>query len=117
MVDFRILEPGKAAVHLIVRVTLAALAMGLAAAAAARPIRVAIDAEFGIPASTSAQAIYHGAQIAADEINDAGGVLGRKLEIVRRDNRGVPARALNNLRELAADPDVVAVLCLSLIHI
>jgi len=78
---------------------------------AATPIKIAIDAEFGIPGSTSAQAIRNGAQVAAEEINQAGGVLGRRLEIVQRDNRGIPARAYNNLRELAADPDVVAVLC------
>ena len=74
-------------------------------------IKIAIDAEFGIPGSTSAQAILHGAQVAVNEINAAGGVLGKKLEIVQRDNRGVPARAIKHLRELAADPAVVAVMC------
>lgn len=74
-------------------------------------IKIAIDAEFGIPDSTSAQAVRDGALVAVNEINAAGGVLGRKLEVVVRDNRAVPARSLNNLRELAADPDVVAVMC------
>jgi branched-chain amino acid transport system substrate-binding protein len=74
-------------------------------------IKLVIDAEFSIPGSTSAQAIHAGAQVAAGEINAAGGVLGRPLEIVPRDNRGVPARALNHLREAAADPAVVAVMC------
>lgn len=74
-------------------------------------IKLLINAEFGIPGSTSAQAIHAGAQVAASEINAAGGVLGRRLEIVTRDNRGVPARALNHLREAAADPAVVAVMC------
>lgn len=74
-------------------------------------IKIAIDAEFGIPFSTSAQAVRNGAQVAVDEINAAGGLLGRKLEVIERDNRAVPARSLNNLRELAADPDVVAVMC------
>ena len=78
---------------------------------AAGNIKSAIDAEFGIPNSTSAQAIRAGAQVAVNEINAAGGVLGRKLEVIERDNRAVPARSLNNLRELAADPDVVAVMC------
>ena len=87
------------------------LSLGLAQCALARPIRIAVDAEFSVPSSTSAQAIHNGAQVAVDEINAAGGVLGRKLELIKRDNRGVPARAANNLRELAADPDVVAVLC------
>ena len=74
-------------------------------------IKIAIDAEFGIPESTSAQAIRNGALIAVNEINSAGGVLGHKLEVIERDNRAVPARSLNNLRELAADSDVVAVMC------
>jgi len=74
-------------------------------------IKIAIDAEFGIPGSTSAQAIHAGAQVAVGEINAAGGVLGRPLEIVTQDNRGVPARALNHLRTAAADPAVVAVMC------
>lgn len=82
-----------------------------ASAFAAGSIKIAIDAEFGIPNSTSAQAVRFGAQVAVNEINAAGGILGRKLEIVERDNRAVPARSLNNLRELAADPDVVAVMC------
>jgi len=78
---------------------------------AAQPIKIAIDAEFGIPGSTSAQAIEHGAQVAVNEINADGGLLGRKLVLVIRDNRAVPARSRNNLRELAADPYVVAVFC------
>jgi branched-chain amino acid transport system substrate-binding protein len=79
--------------------------------ARADTIKMAIDAEFGIPGSTSAQAILQGAQIAVNEINAAGGVLGKRLEIVQSDNRGVPARAINHLSELAADPAVVAVMC------
>ena len=33
---------------------------------------ILIDAEFGIPTSTSAQAIEMGARIAADEVNESG---------------------------------------------
>lgn len=89
---------------------LAALLWGPVALAAGT-IKIAIDGEFGIPFSTSAQAIRQGAQVAVNEINAAGGLLGRKLEVIERDNRAVPARSLTNLRELAADPEVVAVLC------
>ncbi len=92
------------------RLFLLVVCLLLAQPARADAIKIAIDAEFGIPGSTSAQAILHGAQVAVNEINAAGGVLGKKLEIIQRDNRGVPARAVNNLRELAADPQVVAVM-------
>ena len=74
-------------------------------------IKLVIDAEFGIPGSTAAQAIHAGAQVAVGEINATGGVLGRPLEIITKDNRGVPARSLNHLRAAAADPTVVAVMC------
>ncbi|MDO9144872.1 ABC transporter substrate-binding protein [Rhodoferax sp.] len=97
--------------NLISFVLALALLFVTAIASAAGNIKIAIDAEFGIPNSTSAQAVRHGAQVAVNEINAAGGVLGRKLEVIERDNRAVPARSLNNLRELAADPDVVAVMC------
>lgn len=93
------------------RLLVALILVAPAAASAAGAIKIAIDAEFGLPQATSAQAIRAGAQVAANEINAAGGVLGRKLEIIERDNRAVPARSLNNLRELAQDPDVVAVMC------
>lgn len=76
------------------------------------PVLIGIDAEFGVVGSTSAQAVRLGAQIAVDEINAAGGVLdGRPLALVEKDNRSVPARSIKNLREFAADPTVVAVLC------
>lgn len=78
---------------------------------AASTIKIAIDAEFGIPYATSAQAVRNGAQVAVNEINATGGVLGRQLEIIERDNRAVPARSLKNIQEVAADPDVVAVMC------
>ncbi len=74
------------------------------------PVRVAVDAEFGLENSTSAQAIELGLRVAIAEVNAAGGVLGgRPLELVVRDNRSMPARALANLKELAAMPDLVAV--------
>lgn len=89
-----------------------AFAVAAAEAAGKPPVLLAIDAEFGVMASTSAQAIQRGAEIAAAEINAAGGVLGgRPLQIVTRNNNSVPARATENLREVAANPDVVAVMC------
>lgn len=94
------------------RVLLTMLAGWLAClgAWAAGPVYIGLDAEFGVKTSTSAQAVQQGLQIAIQEINQAGGVLGgRKLELVTRDNRSVTAIGVDNLRELAAKPDLVAV--------
>jgi branched-chain amino acid transport system substrate-binding protein len=77
---------------------------------AGSPVYIGLDAEFGHKSSSSAQAIQQGMQIAIDEVNQAGGVLGgRKLELVTRDNRSVTAIGVDNLRELAQMPDLVAV--------
>lgn len=75
-------------------------------------LRIAVNAEYGLLGSHAAQSIEKGVAVAIAEINARGGVLGgRRLQVVRRDDRGLPARAIDNLRELAADPEVVAVFC------
>jgi len=75
-----------------------------------RPIVIGLSAEFGVNNSVAAQSIEKGILLAIDEINRAGGLLGgRKLVLEKRDDRGVPARGLDNLNSLAANKDVVAV--------
>jgi branched-chain amino acid transport system substrate-binding protein len=76
-----------------------------------KPVYLGLDAEFGLKNSTSAQAIEQGIRVALQEINSAGGVLGgRPLELMVRDNRSVPARGIHNLRQLAREKDLVAVM-------
>lgn len=85
-------------------------AMCVRLAVAAGPVYLGLDAEFGHKTSTSARAVQQGMQVAIDEINQAGGVLGgRKLELITRDNRSVTAIGVDNFRELAGIPDLVAV--------
>jgi branched-chain amino acid transport system substrate-binding protein len=89
----------------------AALASG-AAPTQGLPVLVGLDAEFGYAHSTSAEAIREGIQIAIAEINGAGGVLGgRPLALVERANHSVPARSIENLKEMAAMPELAAVFC------
>jgi branched-chain amino acid transport system substrate-binding protein len=81
-----------------------------AASAGKDPVFIGLDAEFGHKTSTSAQAVQKGMEIAIDEINRAGGVLGgRKLELVVTDNKSMPAFGVDNLRSLAAKKDLVGV--------
>jgi len=60
------------------------------AAQAAEPIRIGVIAE---NSSISGIAIPNAAQIAADEINAAGGMDGRKIEIVAYDDHNSAADA------------------------
>jgi branched-chain amino acid transport system substrate-binding protein len=85
---------------------------GLTTAANKPPIVVAVIAEYGMKGSHAAQSIEKGVRAAAEEINAAGGLLdGRKIEILQRDDRGLPARGVDHLLELADNPNVAAVFC------
>lgn len=82
-----------------------------AAAAEPAPILIGISAEYGLKDSQAAQSIEKGVRLAVEEINRVGLLGGRQIQVFTRDDRGLPARALDNLRELAVDPDVTAVFC------
>ncbi|HHV79563.1 MAG TPA: branched-chain amino acid ABC transporter substrate-binding protein [Firmicutes bacterium] len=51
-----------------------------------------------------------GALLAIEEANQAGGINGRKIELVEMDDRADPKEAANVANRLAADPSVVAVI-------
>lgn len=93
-------------------VCLLAISPSAPAAEDKAPVYVGLDGEFGHASSTSAEAIKQGILIAAQEINQRGGVLGgRPLQLVERANHAVPARSIANLKHFAAMPDLVAVYC------
>ena len=88
---------------------LAALALALAAnpALAADPIKIVVIAE----ASTiSGVAIPNGAKIAADEINAAGGVGGRMVEIIDYDDHNSAADAVRAFQRAANQDHAHAVI-------
>lgn len=80
------------------------------AEAAKPPLIIGLDADMSAVAVEGGQAIRRGAQIAIDEINAAGGVLGKNLELMIKDHRGNPARGKRNIQQFAALPNLVAVL-------
>ncbi len=97
---------------LLTTLSLSVPAAAHAAEAKGAPVYIGLDAEFGYADSTSAEAIRAGILIALEEINAAGGVLGgRPLVLEERANHSVPARSIENIRELAAIKDLVAVYC------
>lgn len=97
---------------LLVVFAAAAWQSAIVASAAGLPVLIGLDAEFSWPGSTSAQSIEKGVQLAINEINARGGVLGgRPLKLLSKDNGTVPARSIENLKEFAATKDLVAVFC------
>jgi branched-chain amino acid transport system substrate-binding protein len=92
--------------------TILVASLPLLSSAAPKPVLVGLDAELGFKGSTSAEAIRQGMQLAIDDINQRGGVMGgRPLQLVERANNTIPARSIANIREFAQMPDLVAVFC------
>ena len=95
------------AISVVGRRALFASALALAVAASWAPVRAADPLKIGLVTALSGQsalageAISRGAQIAIDEINAKGGLLGgRMLELVRRDDESNPAKGVVAAREL-----------------
>jgi len=62
------------------------------------------------PAAFSGNAIKMGAQIAIDEINAKGGVLGKQLKLIQYDDAGAPPRGVDNTRRIALADKCIAIL-------
>jgi branched-chain amino acid transport system substrate-binding protein len=67
------------------------------------PIRLGFISSLTGAQAPLGQPMLLGAQIAVDDINQAGGVAGRKLELVIRDDKAKPADATVASRELSSD--------------
>jgi branched-chain amino acid transport system substrate-binding protein len=80
----------------------AALGLGWAHfAMAAEPIKIGLVAALSGPSALSGEAITRGLQVAIDEVNASGGLLGgRQLVLVRRDDESNPAKGVVAAREL-----------------
>ena len=72
------------------------------------PIKVGLVAALSGQSAKSGEAVTRGLELAIDEINAGGGVLGRKIELVRRDDESNPAKGIVAARELVQKEKVVA---------
>lgn len=77
--------------------------------AAQPPFKVGLIEPATGPAAYDGQSVINGARLAESEINEAGGVLGRKLELILQDGKADPAESLNAAERLI-DRDKVRVL-------
>ncbi len=78
--------------------------------AASGPVIVGLDADLSREYAQAGDAIRRGMVLAAKEINEAGGVLGRRLIILVRDHAGNHARSAENIKAFAAVENLVAVM-------
>ena len=80
----------------------AALASGLAkpAIAAKEPVLIGYLPALTGPSSSTGVGINRGIQLAVQEVNAAGGIDGRQLELITRDTQSDPTKAVNGAAEL-----------------
>src|SRR5512136_961522 len=71
--------------------------------AATEPVRIGI---LGPLTDFTGRDIQRAAQIAADEINGAGGILGRPIQLFSGDSEGVPEKAIQAFQQLVSRDQV-----------
>jgi len=89
--------------------TAAAAGLGRPALAQTEPIRIGWLAAMTGPSSAPAIGFNRGVLWAADTINAAGGVKGRKIDVLTRDTQGDPTKAVNATQEMISQLKVQAI--------
>ena len=88
--------------------TLAALALPASPASAIEPIRIGVSGPFTGGSNPMGIAMRDGIRLAAREINEAGGILGRPVLLVERDDEARPERGAQVVQELINQEKVIA---------
>ena len=81
---------------------------GASAAYAADPIKIGVIGPFTGGSSSMGVSMRDGVRLAAEEVNKAGGVLGRQLQLVERDDEAKNERGVQISQELISNEKVTA---------
>ena len=95
-------------IHFTKIATAAALAAATTLTMAADPIKIGVDGPFTGGSSSMGVSMRDGVRLATDEINKAGGVLGRQILLVERDDEAKNERGVQIAEELINKEKVVA---------
>src|SRR6516225_2118710 len=88
---------------------IAASSLAKPAIAASEPIRVGYLPALTGPSSSTGIGINRGIQLAVQEMNAAGGINGRQIELITRDTQSDPTKAVNGAAELSHGQNVSVV--------
>jgi len=73
----------------------------------AEPVKIGLGLPLTGPLAFLGNEFLKGSQLAAEEVNKTGGILGgRKIELVVRDHKGIPAEAVTLAKRLIAEDKV-----------
>lgn len=74
------------------------------------PIKIGYFGDLSGPTLNFGRSAYNGVVMAADEINQAGGIRGRKIDVVIEDDRGSPEEAARLTAKLIDKDKVIAII-------
>jgi len=86
---------------LLLRALLCTCVISGASSALAQTVKIGWLSSLTGPLSSAAIAENQGVQLAVEEINKSGGILGRQIELLTRDTAGDPTKAVNFAQQLA----------------
>ena len=86
---------------LLLRALLCTCVISGASNALAQTVKIGWLSSLTGPLSSAAIAENQGVQLAVEEINKSGGILGRQIELLTRDTAGDPTKAVNFAQQLA----------------
>ncbi|MBF0231513.1 MAG: DctP family TRAP transporter solute-binding subunit, partial [Desulfamplus sp.] len=72
-------------------------------------VYIGLNADMSLGAAMGGIAIQRGVELALDEINRNGGMLGKKVELLVRDHAGIASRAVSNLKKFSKVRNLAAV--------
>src|ERR1700728_1294589 len=87
----------------------ASFSLSAPAIAQSETIKIGSPAAMTGPSSAPTIGFNRGVNFAVDAINAAGGVKGRKIEVVTRDTQGDPTKAVNATQEMMSNATVHAI--------
>lgn len=70
---------------------------------------VGLNADMSLASSQSGLAIKRGMEMAVEEINRGGGILGKPVRILAMDTAGIAARARQNIKRFSHHPNLLAI--------
>ena len=94
----------------IISAAIAVPLLGVPGTGKADTVRIGLSAALSGPAAFVGVSIRRGAEMAIDSLNAAGGIDGKQIELIVRDDEHNPVKTVANHRELVEREEVVAML-------
>ena len=83
--------------------------LAMPALAQGEPIKVGVIVPLSGPAGPNGQGVFHAVQVAAEMVNAKGGVMGRKIMVIAKDDESTPAVGVTRANEMVGEKVAVVI--------